>query len=75
MRRYTIILEYDPETESYGVKVPALPGCFSMGQTVDEAVAHAREAIELYIEDLKESGEPIPEDVAPIQVLVIDAAA
>ena len=62
---YTIILQ--PETDSdfkgyYNASVPALPGCFSYGETRDAALKSIREAIELYIEDLEASGEPIPED-------------
>jgi len=41
--------------------VPAFPGCYSQGDTVDQALANAREAIELTIEDMKEQGEPIPD--------------
>jgi len=40
--------------------VPTLPGCVTFGETVDEAIAMAREAIELYIEDLQDKGEEIP---------------
>src|SRR6266571_1646266 len=42
MRRYTVILEYDPEAAAYSVTVPALPGCTSMGATVEEAAANPR---------------------------------
>jgi antitoxin HicB len=62
MRQYTILLERDPEVSAYSVVVPALPGCTSMGCTLEEALANGREAIALYIEDLVASGEPIPED-------------
>jgi predicted RNase H-like HicB family nuclease len=44
----------------YGVTVPDLPGCFSAGRTLDEALAMAREAIELHIEGLIDEGQPIP---------------
>ena len=64
-RRYTVILQ--PETEAgfegyFNVIVPALPGCFTYGTSRDEALANAREAIELYLEDLEASGESIPEE-------------
>ena len=42
--------------------VPALPGCITYGEDVDDAITMAREAIELYIEELKDHGEPIPDD-------------
>jgi len=63
--RYTIILqpESDPEFAGYyNASVPALPGCFSYGETREAALKNIREAIMLYIEDLKASGESIPED-------------
>jgi predicted RNase H-like HicB family nuclease len=44
-----------------GVTVPDLPGCFSAGDTLAEALANAREAIALYVEDVLESAEPVPE--------------
>lgn len=62
---YTIILqpETDPESPGYfNASVPALPGCFSYGETRQDALNNIREAIELYIEDLEAAGEPIPED-------------
>lgn len=44
----------------HALTVPALPGCVTFGETVDEAIATAREAIEVYLEDLQEKGEEIP---------------
>lgn len=45
---------------SYGVTVPDLPGCFSSGKTLDEAMASAHEAIEAHLELLAEAGADIP---------------
>ncbi|MBS3066186.1 type II toxin-antitoxin system HicB family antitoxin [Candidatus Pacearchaeota archaeon] len=44
-----IILE-EQEDGGYTVYVPSLPGCISQGETIDEAVANIKEAIELYLE-------------------------
>jgi predicted RNase H-like HicB family nuclease len=44
----------------YGVTVPDLPGCFTAGRTLDEALAMAREAIELHLEGLVEQGQAVP---------------
>jgi len=74
MRRYTVLVEWDPEVSAYSVVVPALPGCTSMGGTLEEALANDREAIELYLDVLKERGELIPEDV-PTQAIRIEVAA
>lgn len=60
--RYHIILLRDPDTGDWGVKVPALPGCYSAGETVEEALANVREAIALHVAALSEAGEPIPPD-------------
>lgn len=46
----------------YTVIVPALPGCVTFGETIEEAIAMAREAIEGYIETLNELGKEVPKD-------------
>ncbi len=56
---YPIVLHKDPDSD-FGVSVPDLPGCFSAGESVDEAVDMAKEAIELHLEGLIENGEPAP---------------
>jgi predicted RNase H-like HicB family nuclease len=45
------------ETGGYVVEVPSLPGCFSQGETVEEALASIKEAIELHIADMIDAGE------------------
>ena len=57
---YPIAIHKDPNSD-YGVTVPDLPGCFSAGSTIDEAMLMAREAIELYLDTLVEDGREIPE--------------
>jgi antitoxin HicB len=60
---YTYKIHLHKETEGgYTVTVPALPGCITYGENVDDAIAMAKEAIELYIEDLQERGEVVPDD-------------
>lgn len=57
---YTYKLHLNKEEEGgYTVLVPALPGCVSFGEDIDEAIAMAKEAISLYIEELKSRGEVI----------------
>lgn len=56
---YAIVLHKDPASD-YGVTVPDLPGCFSAGKTADDALAMAKEAIELHLEGLIEDGGVIP---------------
>jgi len=60
VRNYNVVLEPSPDG-GYVAVVPALPGCYSQGDTVEEALASAREAIELTIEDMEANGEPVPD--------------
>lgn len=62
MKRYTVLLIPDPDEGGYTVLVPSLPGCITEGDTEAEALANARDAIKLYLEDLEASGETIPEE-------------
>jgi len=57
---YPIVIHKDEDSD-YGVTVPDLPGCFSAGSTTDEAIAMAREAIELHLEGLTEEGQVVPQ--------------
>ena len=57
--RYPIVIHKDPES-CYGVTVPDLPGCFSAGNTIEEALKQAAEAVECYLEGLLLDSEPIP---------------
>ena len=57
---YPIVIHKDRDSD-YGVTVPDLPGCFSAGSTLDEALAMAKEAIELHLEGLIEDGQPVPQ--------------
>lgn len=75
MRTYTIILEPDVEEGGYTVTVPALPGCITQGETVEQCIERAREAIEGFIESLKADGEAIPEEMEPPQMLKVHVAA
>ncbi len=50
------------EEGGYTVVVPTLPGCITYGENVDEAIAMAKDAIDIHVEELKSRGEPIPDD-------------
>jgi predicted RNase H-like HicB family nuclease len=60
--RYLINLEKN-EDGGYTVTVPVLPGCITQGDTWEEAVANAQEAISGYLDTLKELGKPIPLEI------------
>ena len=59
--RYPIAIEPGDETHAFGVSVPDLPGCFSAGDTMDEAIDNAKEAIELWLETVIDDGGAVPE--------------
>ena len=75
MRRYTLLLIPDPEEGGYTVRVPALPGLTTEGDTLEEAIANARDAIALWIRTAEQHGEPIPQEELPPQTVTIDVAA
>lgn len=60
---YTIII-YEAEEGGYWSKVPALPGCGSQGETLDEVITNTREAIESHIMALREDGQKVPTERA-----------
>ncbi|OHE56381.1 MAG: antitoxin HicB [Thaumarchaeota archaeon RBG_16_49_8] len=69
MLNYRIMLRKEPEG-GYTVTVPTLAGCITYGENVDEAISNAREAIELYIESLKEHGEDIPTEEGTLEYIL-----
>ncbi len=56
---YRVLLRKETEG-GFTVSVPSLPGCVTFGETLEESMSMAREAIELYIESLQAHGEEIP---------------
>ncbi|MBX3616826.1 type II toxin-antitoxin system HicB family antitoxin [Nitrosomonas sp.] len=59
--RFPIVIEPGDDKHAFGVIVPDLPGCFSAGDTLDEAIDNAREAVELWLETAIDDGSAIPE--------------
>ena len=57
------------EEGGYTVTVPALPGYVTEGDTLDEALAMAKDAIALYLDDLATHGEPIPDEPPPAELM------
>jgi antitoxin HicB len=74
MRRYTIILEADEDDAGYTVLVPALPGCVTQGDSIEQCIERAQEAITGYIESLQAAGEPVPKETQPLQTMTIEVA-
>jgi predicted RNase H-like HicB family nuclease len=60
-KSYTYTVKLQPAEEGgYVVTVPALPGCHTQGETYEEALANAGEAIQGFIEFLQKTGRPVP---------------
>lgn len=59
--KYPIAIELGDDGHAFGVVVPDLPGCFSAGDTMDEAIDNAREAIEFWLETVIDAGDAVPE--------------
>jgi predicted RNase H-like HicB family nuclease len=64
---FTVILEQEKDG-GFSVSVPSLPGCFSQGDTFEEAISNIREAISLYLEDAKMPQTAIASFSVPVQV-------
>ena len=60
--KFRILVEQD-EDGAFVATVPTLPGCVSQGTTRQEALANVREAIEGYLESLRDRGDPIPPSI------------
>jgi predicted RNase H-like HicB family nuclease len=58
--RYPVAIESGDDRHAWGVTVPDLPGCFSAGDTMEEALDNARAAILLHIEGLIDDGQAVP---------------
>lgn len=69
--KFTAIFE-PAEEGGYTVIVPSLPGCVTEGDTLEEAVEMAKDAISVYLASLRKHREPIPGDSASSFVGVID---
>ena len=69
LRNYRILLKKELEG-GYKVIVQSLPGCITYGDTIDEAIQMAKEAIDLYIESLRAHGEEIPSEDGMLEYMV-----
>jgi predicted RNase H-like HicB family nuclease len=69
---YVIVIHPD-ETGGYWTEVPALPGCGSQAESVDEAVEMTKDAIHGYIESLRKHGEAPPEEQTVVVTVTVAA--
>lgn len=72
--RYTAIFEAQPDG-GYHAFCPALPGCHSEGDTLNDAIANIREAVTVYLESLQARGEPLPVEDLLIKPLDVPVTA
>jgi antitoxin HicB len=77
---YRVVLEADPVDGGFVVRIPAFPHAHTQGDSAEEALANAREVIELEIEVARERGEDIPDPDADVpvrveRVVIVDSAA
>jgi len=70
--RFTVLLTPDPEDGGFVAECPAIPGCVSEGETVEEALSNIKGAIEGCLESLAARQEPVPSDGTVI-VASVDA--
>ena len=61
MYKYEVIIYWSKEDEAYIAEVPELPGCMAHGDTQEDALKNALDAISLWIETAKEFGDPVPD--------------
>jgi predicted RNase H-like HicB family nuclease len=64
MKRLTLPIVIEADSDGYFVSCPLLQGCYSQGETYEEAVANIKDAIRLHVEDRLSAGEEIPEEVS-----------
>lgn len=65
LMKLRLVVEHDPETKRWSAVFPELPGCASAGDTEEEAVSNAKEALELWFEP---SPEPLPAGAKVLEV-------
>ena len=72
-RKYAVVFE--KSATGYGAYVPDLPGCVTVGDTLEETERNIREAIAGHIEVMREHGEPVPEPTTTVQEIAVEVPA
>jgi len=72
-RKYAVVFEKSPT--GYGAYVPDLPGCVSVGDTLEEAERNIREVIEGHIAVMREHGESVPVPTTAVQEVAVEIPA
>ncbi len=66
--KFQVIVTYDDEYKGYVVEVPELPGCFSQGKTIEDAMANAKDAIQGVLAVMEKNGEPYKQHGRPVLI-------
>jgi predicted RNase H-like HicB family nuclease len=69
MSKFTVVIHAEPEGGFWG-EVPALPGCYSQGETVEALLVNLREAIAGVLEEMREEGRAPEPDVQVVELAV-----
>ena len=69
--RYAVVIERGDT--NFGAYVPALPGCVAVGDTREEVIELIREAIEMHLEAIRDSGETVGEPAAVVEYVEVAA--
>ena len=64
MKHLTLLIVIEADADGYFVSCPALQGCYSQGESYEEAVQNIKDAIRLHVEDRVADGEEIPQHVS-----------
>lgn len=64
MKTHVFRVVIEPDEDVFTAYCPALKGCVTWGKTEAEALRNIRDAVEAYVEDMLETGDPLPEDVS-----------
>ena len=71
--RYAVVIEKGER--NYSAYVPDLPGCVSVGDSLEEVKAAIREAIEFHLEGMREDGAPIPKPTSRVEYVEVPEQA
>jgi predicted RNase H-like HicB family nuclease len=71
MKNITLPIVIEGDSDGYFVSCPALQGCYSQGDTYEEAVANIKDAIRLHIEDRLADGEEIPQTTVSLSTVEV----
>lgn len=73
IHHYTVVFQKEPEG-GYTAIVPALPGCVTWGETIEEAQIAAKEAVESYLGSLAKDHEMVPSDVSFVSTIDVSSS-